>query len=456
MYLLQPIKKALKFRTFTMKLLMKVFLLFCVSSAFFAGKADSVTIRLVCGDITKQQFDCTHGYAAIVNAANEPMLGGGGIDGVVTSLGGQGLAAERLAVPEALYGVRCSTGQARLTNGYGINGQASAVGYNAQQDVIKIIHTVGPRGINPVALSNAYANSLRVADARMLAANDSFLRENNCNRVLDRPITTVAFCSISTGIYGYAIEQACPVAVQAVADYFAANAVSSVQEVRFVAFSENDYAVYKAELENVTASTLRDCALVIEPLKKTNGKLEKGTGMSLFAKFLACLGLGAVGVCTYKHYAPVEKVSKPQQHDRYAYSLPRPAVVASAPLITSIVWGKICVQETSGFNKVYDATTSKDCKLSPKGSKPWNWSLTNMHHSPGIRPIDVQELVDDADVFILSRGMDLVLQVLPATVTYLESKGKVVHVLQTQAAVKLYNELVLSGKRVAALIHSTC
>ncbi len=218
-----------------------------------------------------------------------------------------------------------------------------------------------------------------------------------------------------------------------------------------VAITQKALEDLQAKLENLQ-STTQELQSNLKSLSTVIDKIQ-GNEMSLFAKILAFLGLGVAGVSVYK---PVEKVSKPQQHDRYAYSLPRPAVVASGPLITSIAWGKICVQETSGFNKVYDATTSKDCKLSPKGSKPWDWSLTNMHHSPGIQPTDVKELLDDADIFILSRGMDLVLQVPPATVTYLESNGKVVHVLQSQEAVTLYNDLVKKGERVAALIHSTC
>lgn len=119
-----------------------------------------------------------------------------------------------------------------------------------------------------------------------------------------------------------------------------------------------------------------------------------------------------------------------------------------SPRIISIVWGEI---EVAGCGKV------KDAKLFPGGARQWDWSETGTRHSPGIQPADVQEALDaGATVVVLSRGMDLVLRVMPETLRYLSERGIDVHVAESRAATRLYNELAAAGHRVAALIHSTC
>lgn len=122
----------------------------------------------------------------------------------------------------------------------------------------------------------------------------------------------------------------------------------------------------------------------------------------------------------------------------------------AAPRITHIEWGKTQVTETNGTVNTY-----VDCKLSPAGSEKWDWKQTNMHHHPGVQVADVKELIT-ADIIVISRGMELVLETMPETITYLKSLGKEYYVLQSEEAVKKYNELVDAGKKVAALIHSTC
>ena len=122
----------------------------------------------------------------------------------------------------------------------------------------------------------------------------------------------------------------------------------------------------------------------------------------------------------------------------------------NVPRITKAVWGTITVAISDGIKEY------KDCRLWPQGTQAWDWNKTGMHHKPGIQIADVQDLVDKADIFVLSRGMHLVLQVPQETIDYLKSKNKQVHVLETKQAVEKYNELVAQGKRVAALIHSTC
>ena len=153
-------------------------------------------------DITRQQVD------AIVNAANESLLGGGGVDGAI----------HRAAGPELLAECRtmggCPTGEARLTRGYRL-------------PAAYVIHTVGPRWRGgghgePALLESCYRSVLAIAR--------------------ERALKTLAFPSISTGIYGFPIERAAPIAVQTVRDELARSPL--VTEVRFVCFSEEDLEIY--------------------------------------------------------------------------------------------------------------------------------------------------------------------------------------------------------------------
>ena len=127
----------------------------------------------------------------------------------------------------------------------------------------------------------------------------------------------------------------------------------------------------------------------------------------------------------------------------------------SAPLIqantiTHFSWGKTVV---AFAGKEY---TFKDCKLSPKGPQAWDWNEFETRHVPGIQIQDLQTIMDDSDIIILSRGVDLMLETKPETVEYLKKSGKEFHIIQSDAAVKLYNELVQQNKKVGMLLHSTC
>ncbi len=154
-------------------------------------------------DITKLSVD------AIVNAANEGMLGGGGVDGAIHRAAGHELVEECRTVPEVRTGVRCPTGEARLTRGYKLPAKY-------------VIHTAGPiwhggmRG-EPELLASCYSSSLRLA-----AEND---------------IRTIAFPAISCGVYGYPLEKAAAVAVHEVARFL--DDTSSIARVVFAAFGSD-------------------------------------------------------------------------------------------------------------------------------------------------------------------------------------------------------------------------
>ena len=163
-------------------------------------------IEILCGDITKLKVD------AIVNAANSSMLGGGGVDGAIHQAAGPQL----VEYCRKLNG--CSTGEAKITPGFQLHAKF-------------IIHTVGPvwRGGNfneDKLLKNCYDNSLRLAV------------ENN--------IRTIAFPAISTGIYGYPLEEAANIAVSTVKKFLAAN--DNINKVIFVCFDERTYEVYSQSI----------------------------------------------------------------------------------------------------------------------------------------------------------------------------------------------------------------
>ena len=159
------------------------------------------------GDITKLAFD------AIVNAANSSLLGGGGMDGAIHRAGGPQILAECQIIRNRQGG--CPTGDAVITTG-------------GRLPAHFVIHTVGPvyRANDPqipVLLANCYTNSLQL--------------------VVENGLKTVAFPNISTGVYGYPKAKAAAIAIQATQDFLAEN--EDLEEVRFVCFDAENYALYR-------------------------------------------------------------------------------------------------------------------------------------------------------------------------------------------------------------------
>ena len=162
------------------------------------------SITIVKGDITKLDTD------AIVNAANESLLGGGGVDGAI----------HRAAGPELLEECRklngCPTGEAKLTKAYRLLAK-------------HVIHTVGPiwAGGNsgePDLLASCYRNSLNLAK--------------------DNGLKSIAFPSISTGVYGYPFAEACEIAITEIRKFL--NVSGARISVILVTHSQNDFDVYNS------------------------------------------------------------------------------------------------------------------------------------------------------------------------------------------------------------------
>jgi hypothetical protein len=121
---------------------------------------------------------------------------------------------------------------------------------------------------------------------------------------------------------------------------------------------------------------------------------------------------------------------------------------SASPRISRVTWGQMDIEGVG---------SGKDWKLWPGGGRTWDWNETGTRHDPGIQPADVDELLEHrSETVILSRGQELQLQTTPAALDLLRERGVTVHVEETRAAVKRYNDLAEQGVPVGGLFHSTC
>jgi O-acetyl-ADP-ribose deacetylase (regulator of RNase III) len=167
------------------------------------------TLEVVQGDITHQDTE------AIGNAANSALAGGGGVDGAIHRAGGPSIMSEL----KTRY-MGCPTGSAVITSGGDLKAKY-------------VIHAVGPRYSgspkDPQHLSEAYRKSLEL-----------------CTQ---NKISSIAFPSISTGIYGYPAEEACRIALKTVIDYLKNH--PEIKLVRFVLFDSKTFDVYQEALQEL-------------------------------------------------------------------------------------------------------------------------------------------------------------------------------------------------------------
>jgi O-acetyl-ADP-ribose deacetylase (regulator of RNase III) len=208
-------------------------------------------IGLIRGDITKLEVD------AIVNAANNSLLGGGGVDGAIHQAAGPGLLREC----RKLKG--CETGSAKITGAYNLPCK-------------KVIHAVGPiysstyKEESAEDLAGCYTTSLKLAV------------ENECK--------TIAFSALSTGVYGYPSQAAAPVAIKAIKDFLERKDGDKIEKVVFCTFVLKDVEAYNNwlprffpptepkvendEWEEVEGGKPAENRLVVETNNEDAGKVE--------------------------------------------------------------------------------------------------------------------------------------------------------------------------------------
>ena len=177
-------------------------------SSDFVVRLGLCQLQLIKGDITAIAVD------AIVNAANSQLVGGGGVDGAIHRAGGPAIMQELDAVRQEIG--RCETGSAVVTGA----GKLPAK---------YVFHTVGP----------IYRDG-QSKEAELLTACYS-----TClNLAAEREVKTISFPSISTGVYGYPVQEAAEIAVRTVARWLTENS-GPVHTIKLVQFSEADHEVYR-------------------------------------------------------------------------------------------------------------------------------------------------------------------------------------------------------------------
>jgi len=161
-------------------------------------------VHILQGDLTKEAVD------AIVNAANQKLLGGGGVDGAIHRAAGPALLDACRNLPEVRPGVRCPTGEARITSGFELPAR-------------HVIHTVGP----------VYGG--RPRDAELLAA--SF--RSSLDLAVAHGLRSIAFPAISCGVYGYPVGEAAAIAAEVLREQ-----AWDLAQIRFVLFSDEVFRAW--------------------------------------------------------------------------------------------------------------------------------------------------------------------------------------------------------------------
>lgn len=228
--------------------MIKKLLLLVISSVSCAAHHDLHLLKKTasaalfrCGEVmielrnNQDILNSTLPVSAIVNAANEDCLGGGGIDGAISQAGGTELYRARCNLPE-INAVRCPTGQARLT----IAGDI--------KNAPLVIHAVGPRCVSKEDLSdrekellvNAYVNSLMIA--RDWNKGD-YSNHSEFNTIfLTKKITSIAFPPISTGIFNCSVQLSAPHVIKAVLDFITDYPTSGLKHIYFVFYNPGNPA----------------------------------------------------------------------------------------------------------------------------------------------------------------------------------------------------------------------
>ena len=181
-------------------------------------------ITLIEGDITQQKVD------AIVNAANEDLSHGGGVARAISNAAGKGLQEYSDQMPIISNGERCPMGKAVITPAFDLE----------KIGIKKIIHATGPRGTTPgkeQLLYDTYTSSLQIA------------KEND--------LKSIAFPAISTAIFGYDINDATPIALKAIQN-FVIKYPQAFDEIIFVVFSQEDFAVYQKYISELLHASTSD------------------------------------------------------------------------------------------------------------------------------------------------------------------------------------------------------
>lgn len=190
-------------------------------------------IRIAKGDITTLKVD------AIVNAAHNALLGGGGVDGAIHKAAGPELlsACRGLEVDE--NGCRCKTGEAHITKGYNLPAKY-------------VIHTVAPKFVGGLIRKIVDGKSVAIFSENCDKEGNLQMAMcyKNCLEIADQQgIESIAFPSLGTGGHAYPIETACPIALNTVLEYLPKT--KNIKQVIFVCFSDSDYKFYGEQANQI-------------------------------------------------------------------------------------------------------------------------------------------------------------------------------------------------------------